>query len=126
MEEDESPGRGRPLALRSMERLGPEAFEENRLRRAGTWAVAFLADWCPYCRAFAPEFEALQGSGPFEVAVADLTEEESPLWEDFRVEVVPTVIAFRDGRAIFRRNGILGQGLSTADLTALRGALRGS
>ena len=107
-----------------LERLGPEAFEGNRLRRDGTWALAFLADWCPYCRAFVPDFEALQGSGPFEVAIADLTDEESPLWEQFRVEVVPTLVAFRSGQAIFRRDGILGQGLSTADLTALRGALR--
>jgi thioredoxin 1 len=109
-----------------MERLGSEAFEGDRLRRSGTWAVAFLADWCPYCRAFAPEFGTLEGTGAFEVAVADVTDEESPLWERFGVEVVPTLIAFHDGAVIFRRDGILGQGLSTSDLTALRGALRRS
>jgi thioredoxin 1 len=109
-----------------MERLGAEAFEGDRLRRGGTWAVAFLADWCPYCRAFAPEFERLQESGQFELAEADLTDEESPLWNQFAVEVVPTIVAFREGKVIFRRDGILGQGLSTADLAALRGALRKS
>jgi thioredoxin 1 len=106
-----------------VERLGPDAFDGDRLRRRGTWAVAFSADWCPFCRAFVPEFEALRGTGPFEIAIGDLTDEENPLWERFDVDVVPTLVAFRDGAAIFRRNGRLGAGLDAADLTALREAL---
>ena len=106
-----------------MERLGPEAFDGDRLRRRGTWAIAFLADWCPFCRAFAPKFEALGRTGLFEIGTADLTDEETPLWERFGVEVVPTIIAFREGKAIFRRDGTLGRGLAAGDLAALRGAL---
>jgi thiol-disulfide isomerase/thioredoxin len=107
-----------------MERLKSDAFEGERLVRKGTWAVAFLADWCPFCRAFLPKFEGLRGTGPFEIAVGDLTDENSPLWETFKVDVVPTLIAFRDGKAIFRRDGRLGQGLAPADLSALKDALR--
>ncbi|MGC2360062.1 MAG: thioredoxin domain-containing protein [Thermoplasmata archaeon] len=106
-----------------MDRIGPEAFEGDRLLRQGTWAIAFLADWCPFCRSFAPEFEALAVSQDFQIAVADLADEDSPLWERFDVAVVPTIIAFRDGRSIFRRDGHLGEGLSTADLAALTQAL---
>ncbi|MGA9839706.1 MAG: thioredoxin domain-containing protein [Thermoplasmata archaeon] len=106
-----------------MERLGPDAFQGDRLRRPGVWAVAFVADWCPFCRSFVPEFENLRGSGTFEIATADLTEDDDPLWEQFGVEVVPTVVVFRDGAVVFRRDGRLGRGLGASDLSALRGAL---
>ncbi|MGI0071057.1 MAG: thioredoxin family protein [Thermoplasmata archaeon] len=106
-----------------MERFGPGAFDGQRLRRPGTCGVAFLADWCPFCRSFGPEFERLAGTGPFELAEADLTDEESPLWERFGIGVVPTVLVFRDGEMTFRRDGRLGRGLEPADLDALRAAL---
>jgi thioredoxin 1 len=106
-----------------MERIGADEFDNDRLRRPGTWAIAFLADWCPFCREFEPEFERLAGDGASHLAIADLTDEESPLWERFHVDVVPTVIVFRDGSATFRRDGRLGRGLGPADLTAIRADL---
>lgn len=106
-----------------MERIGPEAFDGNRLRRPGVWAVGFLADWCPFCRAFVPKLEALERTGPFQVVIADVTDDDSPLWDRFGVEVVPTVIVFRDGVAVFRRDGRLGRGIGAADLQSLRDAL---
>ena len=108
-----------------MERIGPESFEGDRLRRPGTWVVGFLADWCPFCRSFEPELAALQGTGSFQVALADLTDEESPLWERFAIEVVPTVVVFHDGAATFRRDGRLGRGLGEGDLKAIRAAVTG-
>jgi thioredoxin 1 len=106
-----------------MERVGPGAFEGERLRRSGTWAILYLADWCPFCRDFAPTFEAAAGSGAFQIATADLTDEDSPLWDIFRIDVVPTIIAFREGKIIFRRDGRLGRGLAPPDVTALKAAI---
>ncbi len=88
------------------------------------WAVAFVADWCPFCRAFLAPFSELRGAGPFEIAFGDVTDEESPLWDDFRIEVVPTVLGFRDGRAVYRRNGVRGVGLLDEDLAAIRTEMR--
>ncbi len=105
-----------------MERIGPEAFDGQRLRRPGVWIVGFLADWCPFCRAFAPRLEALAKAGR-SVAVADLTDEESPLWERFGVDVVPTILVFRDGSVVFRRDGRLGRGLDAPDLEAAERAM---
>lgn len=102
-----------------MERIEPDAFEGNRLRRPGTWAVGFLANWCPFCRAFSPKLEALSKSGPYHVAFADVSDERSPLWDVFGIDVVPTVVVFRDGAAIFRRDGRLGRGLSDGDFNAI-------
>lgn len=106
-----------------LERVGPEAFDGERLRRPGLWAVVFLADWCPFCRSFAPTFADLAGKVSADLVMADLTSEENPLWERFQVEVVPTVIVFRDGAALFRRDGHLGEGFLDADVTAVRAAI---
>ncbi len=107
-----------------MERLGPKDFEGRRLRRKGLWAVAVLADWCPFCRAFRPLFERFDGGGIFESALADVTDTASPLWDRFQIEVVPTLLAFRDGELVHRIDGIPMEGLGPGDLENLRGILR--
>ena len=106
-----------------VERLPAQAFDGDRLARPGTWAVAFVADWCPFCRRFRPEFEALPGPVGFRRGWGDVTDLESPLWDSFHLEVVPTVVAFRDGAVVFRIDGVAGVGLGPADLDALRQAL---
>lgn len=93
-----------------METLPATAFEKGRLRRDGTWVVAFYAEWCPFCRRFRPEFEALDGGTAFRTAIGDVSSEVSPLWDDFAIEVVPTVIVFRDGRPVFRVDSVEGFG----------------
>jgi thiol-disulfide isomerase/thioredoxin len=106
-----------------LERVGAEAFDGVRLRRPGTVGVAFLAEWCPFCRAFEPEFAALAGTPSPALLVADLTSEDSPLWDRFGVDVVPTVIVFREGEASFRADGVAGEGLSPSALRSIRTAL---
>lgn len=104
-----------------VERLTRADFDGERLKRDGDVAVVFLAYWCPFCRSFAPEFEALDQHAPFGVALADISDEGDPLWERFRIEIVPTIVAFRSGREIGRRDGVPGYGLDGNDLQKLRG-----
>lgn len=106
------------------ERVGAEAFEGERLLRAGVVPVVFLADWCPYCEQFLPELARLDRPG-VAALVADLTDLESPLWDRFRVEVVPTVVVFRDGVAAERVDGIRSVGIRSEDLEPLLSSLRG-
>ncbi len=103
---------------RALETLAPAELEGNRLARKGTWVVAFVADWCPFCREFLPEFSGMAGRG-FELARADVTSYDSALWDDYRIDVVPTVVVFRDGNAIFRVDGRLGEGLDGNDLSKI-------
>ena len=58
-----------------------------------------------------------------EKAMGDVTDEESALWDDFELNVVPTMVLFRDGEAVWRRDGIRRVGLNGADIDALRAAL---
>lgn len=48
--------------------------------------------------------------------IADVTDLESPLWERFGLEVVPTLAAFRDGEVVLREDGRLGLGIESATL----------
>ena len=119
-----------------MERLTAADFDGTTLARDGVLAVAFAADWCPYCRDFMAGFEA--ATLPVPAAMGDVTDEESALWDDFELEVVPTLVLFRDGVAVWRRDGrrkvgllaaLRGRGsfrdagLSAGDIDALRDAL---
>lgn len=111
-------------ATERAERVGPEAFDGVRFLRPGRAVVAFLAEWCPFCRAFEPEFLRPSQPGSVPRFVADVTSEESPLWDRFGIQVVPTVIVFEDGRAVLRRDGVAGEGLGAADLRAIEEATR--
>ncbi len=106
-----------------METLTDTEFDGRRLRRSGTWAVAFLADWCPFCARFRPGFEGLGRDGSRSVAVADVSDEGSPLWDRFGIDVVPTVLIFRDGSVTERFDGRYGRGLGPPDLDRIRSAL---
>lgn len=98
------------------ERIGPEAFVGERLARPGVVLVGFLADWCPVCRAFEPELIRFADERSLRLLIADMTSEETPLWDRFGIEIVPTIIVFRDGAQVFRADGAPGVGLGAADL----------
>lgn len=103
-------------------RVRAAAFDGTRLRAPGLVVVGFLADWCPYCVRFLPELARLLDEGRA-VVCADLSDEDDPLWERFSIEIVPTVLVFRDGREVFRASGVAGVGLSSTDLRSVREAL---
>ena len=104
------------------EQLDGSTFHDRRLDRPGTWAVVLLASWCSYCRSFAPAFSTLADT-PVHLATADLSRYESPLWDLFDIELVPTVIIFRDGAPVRRFDGLPGVGLGTDDVEQMRAAL---
>ena len=105
-----------------MERLPPDAFQKDRLLRPGTWVVVFQAEWCPFCQRFARIFETWDVAGSLHTGTADVTDDESPLWDDFRIEVVPALIVFHDGRPVFRLESDPGVGLPEDALDRAREA----
>jgi len=100
-----------------MERIEASAFSGLKLRRPGRLIIAFAADWCPFCQEFLPRLEARARELGAPIALADLTDLGSPLWERFEVEVVPTLVGFEEGTARWRIDGHLGVGLTESDLT---------
>lgn len=68
----------------------------------GRVAVMFTADWCGYCRRFYVHFKQVR-----EAWVVDVSDEDDPLWDIHRLQVVPTVLVLQDGVEVKRWQGVL-------------------
>jgi thioredoxin-like negative regulator of GroEL len=73
---------------------------EEHVRQHRKALVLFCASWCPFCQEFFPIFDRLvrkQDFGKvFRVYVDDY---DDPLWDEFAIEAVPTVVLFEHGKA---------------------------
>ena len=97
--------------MNSNMQLAPSDFESKRLKKNGTLPVLFAAEWCPFCRRFIPIFNSVLAEKGISGGSADLSDLENPLWEEFGIEVVPTVMIFKEGELVYRKDGVLGRGL---------------
>jgi len=96
----------------------PETFRREVLEAQEPTVALFWATWCPFCRKFKPEFDRLASRKPWRLASVYLADYANPLWDDYDVDVVPTLALFKDGRLVDRENGILGYGLDERKLEA--------
>lgn len=87
------------------------AFRKEVLASKDPTVALFWATWCPFCRKFKPEFDRLAAEKPWRFASVYLDDYENPLWDDYAVDVVPTLAMFRQGKVVERVDGILGYGL---------------
>ena len=90
-------------------------FHNQELRTRDRTIVLFHAAWCPYCRELMPSYERFSGMAKVRVARADISDYDSPLWDAFSIEAVPTAILFEDGRAVERIDSRMGDGVTAAD-----------
>ena len=74
------------------------AFRAEVLDSKEATVTLFWATWCPFCRRYKPEFDKLAAKWPWRFAAVYLDDESNPLWDDYNVEVVPTLALFRDGK----------------------------
>jgi thioredoxin len=95
-----------------------QAFQSSVLQSTEPTVVMFWATWCPFCRRFKADFERIASSRPWRFAAVYLDDENNPLWEDYAVEVVPTLALFRDGQVVDRLDGVLGYGIDRSMVDA--------
>jgi thioredoxin-like negative regulator of GroEL len=88
-----------------------------------TTLVMFYAKWCGFCRRFAPIFSSAQKNSSIPLAKIDIDQDADGLWEAFDIEAVPTLIAFKDGKQIARKDSPLGYGLTERDLEEILSAI---
>ena len=89
---------------------------ERALKSRDRAIVLFYASWCPFSRSFLPVFERSAKERPgrfFRVLVDDQPE----LCADYRVEVYPTVIFFKNEEVVLRLDGLAGFGLDEKGLS---------
>ena len=69
--------------------------------------VDFWATWCGPCQQFAPVYESVSEKNPDIVFGKVDTDAEQQLAMAAQISSIPTLMAFRDGVAIFRQSGAL-------------------
>jgi thioredoxin 1 len=89
----------------------------NELKKNEKVLVLFYASWCPYCVSFVPVFDKKVVNFAFGSALHVLLNEyDNPLWDDYSIDAVPTVIFFEKGKVSRRLDGKFGVGLSEKQL----------
>jgi len=80
--------------------------------------ILFYASWCPFCTRFVPFFDKKINASKIEKVIHVLLNDyDNPMWDDYDIEAVPTVIFFEKGKVSKRLDGRSGRGLSENQLT---------
>ncbi len=99
----------------------------NILAKTEKVLVLFYASWCTYCTRFVPVFDAkIKGSQQTHVIHVLLDDYDNPLWDDYDIEAVPTIIFFENGKINKRLDGRSGVGLNEKQLNVWLEKIRGT
>ena len=82
--------------------------------------VLFYASWCPFSQSFLPMFEKF-AEGKTQSCLRVKTDDKATLCEEYSIDVVPTVVFFRDGKVARRLDGLPGVGLDEKQLIDFAG-----
>jgi thioredoxin 1 len=86
---------------------------QSLLRNKKEVLALFYASWCPFCRSFRSTFSILVAKKGFNHAICvNMDDYENPLWAEYSIDAVPTVIFFDCEKATHRLDGQLGRGLN--------------
>jgi len=96
-----------------------KTFDKLVLENKETVIAMFYATYCHYCKRFLPIFENNKNIPHITFVLIDITNDSNPLWEKYNIDRVPTIVAFKDGKEIGRRNSASSIGLIEADLENL-------
>ncbi len=82
------------------------SFSTDVLQASGPVLVDFWAEWCGPCKAIGPALEEIAGEYAGKLTVAKVNIDENPQTPtDYNVRGIPTLVLFKDGKAIATKVG---------------------
>lgn len=79
--------------------INKDNFENEVLESDKLTVVDFFATWCGPCQMLAPVLEKISNNNEFKIVKIDI-DESVELAIKYHVEVVPTLVVFKDGNPI--------------------------
>lgn len=90
---------------------------ERQVKKSNILLALFYETGCPFGRSFLPVFDKSTTKRDFDLTLrVNLDDYDNPLWEEYSIGTVPTVILFNKGKVCGRLDGKIGQGLSEKQL----------
>jgi thioredoxin 1 len=86
---------------------------EKLLQSKDTIIALVYASWCPFCIRFLPVFQKLAGDDRRFIMFED---NQEIMADQYDINVVPSVIFFKNGVIVNRLDGFLGVGISQQQL----------
>lgn len=80
--------------------LNKSDFRKLVLEEKKAAVIDFGAPWCVYCRRLAPVFQQVADAHPELLTATVNIDEQEALADQFGVETIPTLLAFKDGALV--------------------------
>ncbi len=85
----------------SVVKINKELFEQKVENEKKVVLAEFWAPWCVYCRRIGPAYEKLAKEYGDKLVIGQVNiDEEKELAEKNKIEVVPSLILYKDGQAV--------------------------
>lgn len=92
-----------------LKHINEENFENEVLKSKSPILVDFFATWCGPCQMLGPVLERIGNSrAEFDIAKVDVDQAQE-LAIKYGVEVVPTIVIFKDGKVMNKIEGFMSE-----------------
>ena len=92
-----------------LKHIDSNEFEKEVLENKKAVLVDFYASWCPPCKMLAPVLEKISTSrADFDIIKVNIDENQD-LAMEYKIEVVPTMVVFKDGKPVNKLVGLVNE-----------------
>ena len=100
------PQEAEPPKLRKVEKISTDQFQDVVLESEIPVIVDFYADWCVPCKAVAPLLDEVAREQTNLRVVKVNIDHDKELKSRYRIESIPTVMVFHEGKLLARHTGL--------------------